>query len=97
MSPKDRPATPLEALDIVPARFPNIKILLTIFATLPVTSGTPERSFSAMKLLKNNQRSTMTDERLTGLALMYIHPDIEINIDNVIDRYVSSGKRRLSQ
>ena len=28
----------------------------------------------------------MTDERLTGLALMYIHPDIEINIDNVIDR-----------
>ncbi len=96
MSPKDRPATPLEALDIVPARFPNIKILLKIFETLPVTSCTPERAFSAMKLLKNNQRSTMTDERLTGLALMYIHPDIEINIDNVIDRYVSSGKRRLS-
>jgi hypothetical protein len=49
-----------------------------------------------MKLLKNNPRSTMTDERLTILALMYIHPEVDINVTNVTDRFMSTGtKRRL--
>jgi len=44
-------------------------------------------------------RNRMTDERLTGLALMYIHPEIEIDIPSVIDRFInqgasSGGKRR---
>ena len=94
-----RPATPLEALDIIPDRLRYIKILLWIFATLPVSTCTVEKSFSALKIVKNFLRSRMTDERLTGLALMYIHPEIEIDITSVIDRYVnrgtsSSGKRR---
>jgi hypothetical protein len=29
------------------------------------------------------------NERLTGLTLMYIHPEIDINIDNVIDQFAS--------
>ena len=33
-----RPATPLEALDIIPDRLRNITILLWIFATLPVSN-----------------------------------------------------------
>ena len=32
--------------------FPNIKVLLQIYATLPVTTATDERSFSTLKLLK---------------------------------------------
>ena len=41
----------------------------------------------------------MTDEWLTGLALMYIHPEVEIDINEVINRFASmppklkSGKR----
>ena len=31
----------------------------------------------------------MVDERLTGLALMYIHPEIDINVETVIDRYAA--------
>ena len=79
----NRPATPLEALDIIPDRLRNIKILLWIFATLPVSTFTAERSFSALKIVKNFLRNRMTDERLTGLALMYIHPEIEIDITSV--------------
>ena len=78
-SPPNRPQTPLHALDIVPQRFENIHTLLQIFCTLPVTTCTAERAFSAMKLLKTYLRNTMTDERLTGLALMYIHPEIDID------------------
>jgi hypothetical protein len=89
MPAEQKPSTPIEALDIVPTRLRNIKTLLTIFCTLPVTTCTAERSFSAMRLLKNHLRTSMMDQRLTGLALMYIHPEIDINIDNVIDQFAS--------
>jgi len=44
-----------------------------------------ERSFSALKFIKNYLRSTMTDERLNGLALLFVHPDITLDYDAVID------------
>ena len=66
MEPAQRPSTPLQALDIAPPRLMNIVTLLRIFCTLPVSTCTAERAFSAMKLLKNYLRNTMTDDRLTG-------------------------------
>ena len=56
--------------------FSNIKVCLCILDTLPVTSRTCERSFSAMKRLKTYTRSTMVSERLNGIALMHIHQEI---------------------
>jgi len=50
--------------------------LLRICCILPLTTCTAERAFSAMKMLKR-YFSTMTDDRLTGLALIYIHPEVE--------------------
>ena len=47
----------------------------------------------SMKILKNRLRSSMLDERLNGLALMYIHKDIEIDISNVINRFALAKKR----
>jgi hypothetical protein len=41
-----------------------------------------------MKLIKKYWRNTMTDERLSALTLMYIHPKIDINIDEVTDRFL---------
>ncbi|CAF3312561.1 unnamed protein product, partial [Rotaria sp. Silwood2] len=49
--------------------FPNIKVLLRIYATLPVTTATGERSFSTLKLVKTYLRSTMSENRLNGLAM----------------------------
>jgi hypothetical protein len=61
-------------------------------------SSLPERAFSAMKLIKNYLRNTMTDEHLSALTLMYIHPQIDINIDEVIDRFLDKPmKRKLLQ
>jgi len=68
---------------IMPPHLVNIVTLLRIFCMLPVSTCTAERAFSTMKLLKNYLRNTMTDDRLTGLALMYIHPEVDINIINV--------------
>jgi hypothetical protein len=70
MSVQDRPQSALLALDVIPHRYENIRRLLQIFCTLPVTTCTAERAFSALKILKTYRRNSMTDERLTGLALM---------------------------
>ena len=94
MPAQDRPKSPLEALDIIPQRYENIDHLLRIFCTLPVTSCTAERAFSTLKLLKTYLRNSITDDRLTGLALMYIHPDISIDVETVIDRFAAQTKNR---
>lgn len=76
--------------------FPNIHKLLQILATLPVSTSTPERTFSTLRRLKTYLRNSTGNTRLTGLALMSIHRDINLNVDDVIDRFSKSeGKRRI--
>jgi len=35
----------------------------------------------------------MSEERLVGLALMNIHRDVVLDVDNIIDRFAQSRKR----
>ena len=51
--------------------FPDICTACLLFMTIPVTVATAERSFSKLKIIKNYLGSTMTQERLRGLALFY--------------------------
>ena len=74
--------------------FENIKVALRILATLPVTSCECERSFSALRRLKNYNRSTMVEERLNGLALMHVHQEIEPDVQDVLQKF-ATGNRRL--
>ena len=75
--------------------FPNIHTLLCIMGTLPVTSCECERSISMLKLLKSPLRSTMGQERLNGLAMLYYHRDIEITPDEVVDEFSRCHPRRM--
>ncbi len=75
--------------------FPNIYTVLKLMLTLPVGAVPCERSFSAMRRLKDWSRSTMTDNRLCGLALLYTHRDMNINKEHIINRFDSSGHRRI--
>ena len=81
------------ALATCPGRFVYVRKLLQIAATLPVTSCSAERCFSAMKILKSRLRSTMEDDRLNGLALMYIHSDRDISVDSVIDQFALTNRK----
>ena len=74
---------------------PNINILLQIMCTLPVTSCSSERSFSALKQIKTSLRSSMGNERLTALTLLYIHRDVEIDIEEVIVEFGRRYPRRM--
>ena len=46
-------------------------ILLHVFATLPITTASNERSFSALKRLK----SYLSQLRLNGLAMLHMRKD----------------------
>ena len=67
--------------------FPNIAYSLSILAVLPVTSCEAERTISMLRRLKTYMRSTMKEERLTGLALMNVHADIPLSIEDVITKF----------
>ena len=69
--------------DLMPAMFR----ILQIFATLPITTATSERSFSTLKRVKTYLRNTMAEERLTGLALIAIHQRVMgLHPDDIISR-----------
>ncbi|XP_071052633.1 uncharacterized protein [Onthophagus taurus] len=54
---------------------------LRILLTLPVSVASGERSFSRLKLIKTYLRSTMTEERLVGLATISIEQELAYNLD----------------
>ena len=60
-----------------PQIFPTLHKIFTIFLTTPVGSVSCERSFSALRRLKLWTRSTMREDRLSGLAMILIHRNTE--------------------
>jgi hypothetical protein len=56
--------------------YPNLNILLRMFLTVPVTVASGERSFSKLKIIKNYLRSSMAQDRLSGLALISVEHEI---------------------
>ena len=72
--------TPEKALHHIDSDyFPNIHTLMVLLVTLTVTSCESERSISLLRLIKSRLRSTMIEDRLNSLALMYFHKDIYTN------------------
>ena len=53
------PTTPTQTLRHATTVYPNIRVLVSILCTLPVTSCSAERSFSAVKRIKTALRSSM--------------------------------------
>ncbi|XP_024626895.1 zinc finger MYM-type protein 1-like [Medicago truncatula] len=79
--------------------FPNTIIAYRILLTIPVTVASAERSFSKLKLLKSYLRSTMSQERLNGLALIAIENDIleKIQYEDLVDEFASKNAARVAR
>ncbi|KAL9154317.1 hypothetical protein ABFS82_10G106500 [Erythranthe guttata] len=94
----NKPWTSFQILEFVKTidMFPNAMIAYRILLTIPVTVASAERSFSKLKLLKNYLRTTMSQERLNGLALLTIEKDMLENIeyDDIIDDFASKSATR---
>ena len=77
--------------------YPNMWVALRIAVTTPVTVASAERSFSKLKLIKTYLRSTMSQERLNGLAIISINREIskQISYDATIDDFAARKSRRI--
>ena len=63
------------------ALFPQVVALLKLYFTLPVTTATAERSFSALRRLKNYLRTSMKQTRLNSAMLLHVHKERCKDID----------------
>ena len=62
----------------------------------PVTSVTVERSNSSLRLVKSGFRSTIGEDGLNALLLLFIHKDIALDYDAIIDDYAKRNQRRMT-
>lgn len=56
--------------------FCEVTKLLNILVTIPMTTAEPERCFSCLKHIKTFLRNTMSQDRLTALAILSIEKSI---------------------
>ena len=70
--------------------------LIRLILTLPVSTATTERSFSAMKLIKTRLRNKMEDEFLADNLMLYIEKEIaeQFSSDSIIDEFKSKKDRK---
>ena len=61
--------------------FPELVIALKIFLTIPVSIASGERSFSKLSLIKNYNRSTMSQDRLNDLSTLNMNYKIARQMD----------------
>ena len=66
--------------------FPKIYYILynkicKLALTAPVSVATNERSFSKLRLIKNNLRSSIGDDRLDSLMILSVEKDVVDQLD----------------
>ena len=64
--------------------FPNIHTIIWILLTFPVTTCECERSISILNRVKSFNRTTQTDQRLTGLCIICAYRDVAIDWEKVV-------------
>lgn len=76
--------------------FPDLLTAFYLFLTLPVTVASAERTFSKLKLIKNYLRSTMSQTRLSGLAMISIENDRakKLNLSLLVKTFAQDRSRK---
>nr|XP_033788702.1 zinc finger MYM-type protein 1-like [Geotrypetes seraphini] len=102
MNPKETKAwTVLQFLEFIVKwdfyeSVPNLSLCLRLFLTICVSVASCERNFSKLKLIKSVLRSTMSNDRLTNLAILSIEYEYakKINFDEIIDKFAEAKTRK---
>ncbi|XP_052295941.1 uncharacterized protein LOC107178787 isoform X4 [Citrus sinensis] len=77
--------------------FPLVYRIIVLVLTLPVSTATTERSFSAMRIVKTRLRNKMEDEFLTDSLIMYIEREIaeKLSIESIVNEFRDMKERRI--
>ena len=93
---EELPSTPHGTIKKVDENiFPLISKILKLLMLIPATSATVERTHSSLKFVKNYLPSTMSEDRMNALMLLYIHEDLSLNYDQVIDDFARRNPRKM--
>ena len=70
--------------------------LIHLVLTLPVSTATTERAFSAMKHVKTALRNKMEDDFLADCLTLYVERDFvkNVDVDSIIDKFYTSKPHR---
>ena len=71
--------TSLEA--VTRSIFSEVEKLVSLILCLPISAASAERSFSSLRRMKTWMRSTMSQRRLTQMAILSVHRDRLQNVD----------------
>ena len=76
--------------------FLNVNIALRIYLSLMVTNCSGERSFSKLKRIKNEQRTSLGQDKLNSLTLLSIEHEVmeEIKVGDIIKKFASLKARK---
>ena len=69
--------------------FPQTCKLLQLLLVMQATSATAEQSFSSLRHVKTYLRTTMKQNRLNHLMMIYIHKNRIIDIEKAMDEFIS--------
>jgi hypothetical protein len=72
--------------------------VIVLLLTLPVSTTTTERAFSAMNIIKTRIRNKIEDEFLTNSLMLYIEKEIvaTLSTDSIIDDFQDIHARRVA-
>ena len=92
----ERSAVALVSLGQAKLMFTEVCELVGLVLTIPATSATAERSFSALRRLKTYTRSTMTAARLNHIAMLYVHQErtVRLKDEEIVRSFVSGVSAR---
>ena len=82
--------------DKVSIVFPNVETALRIYLSLMITNCSGERSFSRLKHIKNELRTTMLQGKLSALSIMYIESDKlrQLSFNDLIEEFAHQKVRK---
>jgi hAT family C-terminal dimerisation region len=75
--------------------YPNFTKIFHILLLTSVTSCDMERANSSLRFVKSCFRGTMSEDRFNALILLFVHKDIDLDIDAVINIYARRHPRRM--
>ncbi|XP_071725077.1 uncharacterized protein [Rutidosis leptorrhynchoides] len=77
--------------------YPLVYIVVILILTLPISTATTERSFSAMNIIKNKLRNKIADEFLSDFLLVYIEKEIAeaIDVESIVNDFRDMKTGRL--
>ena len=74
--------------------FPNVYTCLYWLLIIPFNTSATEYSHSCLKIVKSKLKSNMAEDRLNTLMLLYVHKDIVLDSNKVIDICANKYPRR---